>query len=318
MPLTQLSTLVLPAPFGPISANSSPASTANETLSSTVRPPKRSVSHSIASSAIPPPAAAILLHVAVAPPFTAVMAEVELLDVRVAAQALGGAVEHDPAVLHHVAVVGDFERHRRALLDDQDGDAELAPDFAEAMQQILNDHGRQAERELVDQQQFGSAHNGTAERQHLPFTAGKQAADAVPEIAELGKKLVDQRLASSALGMRDAARHRHQQVLGDREIGKHLVTLGNQDDAATCVLVREAVLDALALEGDRTLGDARVVDAEEARDGAQGRGLAGAVGSEQRNDLLRLDRERDALHRRDCALIDDFELVDAEQAHLRP
>src|SRR2546425_4346497 len=153
MPLTQLSTLVLPAPFGPIRANSSPASTANETPSSTVRPPKRSVSRSIASSAIPPPAAAILLHVAVAPPFTAVMAEVELLDVRVAAQALGGAVEHDPAVLHHVAVVGDFERHRRALLDDQYGDAELTPDFAEAMQQVLHDHGCQAERELVDQQQ---------------------------------------------------------------------------------------------------------------------------------------------------------------------
>ena len=37
----QLSTLVLPAPFGPISANSSPASTANDTPSSTVRPPKR-------------------------------------------------------------------------------------------------------------------------------------------------------------------------------------------------------------------------------------------------------------------------------------
>ena len=31
MPLMQLSTLVLPAPFGPISASSSPASTASDT-----------------------------------------------------------------------------------------------------------------------------------------------------------------------------------------------------------------------------------------------------------------------------------------------
>ena len=37
----QLSTLVLPAPFGPISANSSPGSTAKDTSSSTVKPPKR-------------------------------------------------------------------------------------------------------------------------------------------------------------------------------------------------------------------------------------------------------------------------------------
>src|SRR5712692_6079151 len=216
MPLTQLSTLVLPAPFGPINANSSLAPTASETPSSTVRPPKRSVRRSISSSAIPSPAAAILLHVAVAPALAAAAAEVEFLDVGMAAQALGRAIEHDPAVLHDVAVVGDFERHRRALLDDQDGDAELAPDFGEPAEQVLHHDRRQAERELVDQQQFGPAHNGAAERQHLPFAAGEQAADAVLEAAELRKKLVDQRLAPSAFGMGDAARDRRDQVFGYR------------------------------------------------------------------------------------------------------
>src|SRR4030088_3503795 len=115
MPLTQLSTLVLPAPFGAMSANSSPASTLSDTPSSTVRPPKRSVRRSISSSAIPSPAAAILLHVAVAPVLAAFLAalaaEIELLDVGMAAQAIGRAVEHDAAVLHHVAVIGDLERH---------------------------------------------------------------------------------------------------------------------------------------------------------------------------------------------------------------
>src|SRR5215468_4900360 len=105
MPLTQLSTLVLPAPFGPISANSSPGSTLSETRSSTVSPPKRSVRPSIASSAIPSPAAAILLHVAIAPALLSTgAAEIEFLDVGVAAQALCRAVEHDAAALHHVAV----------------------------------------------------------------------------------------------------------------------------------------------------------------------------------------------------------------------
>src|SRR4030095_8169882 len=125
MPLTQLSTLVLPAPFGPISANSSPASTASETPSSTVSPPKRSARRSMARSAIPSPAAAVLLDVAVALALAAGAAEIEFLDVGMAAQALGSAVEYDAAVLHHVAVVGDLERHRRAFLDDQDGDAEV-------------------------------------------------------------------------------------------------------------------------------------------------------------------------------------------------
>jgi hypothetical protein len=40
--------------------------------------------------------------------------------------------------------------------------------------------------------------------------------------------------------------------------------------------MRQAVLDALALEADRALADARVVEAEKARDRPQRRGLAGA------------------------------------------
>src|SRR5687768_5423306 len=129
MPLTQLSTLVLPAPFGPISANSSPAATASETPSSTVRPPKRSMRLSISSSAIPSPAAAILLHIAIAAALDAAAAEIQFRDIEMNAHAPGCAVEHDAAVLHHVAIVGDFQRQRRAMLDDQNGDAELAPDL---------------------------------------------------------------------------------------------------------------------------------------------------------------------------------------------
>src|SRR5262245_8987144 len=173
MPLTQLSTLVLPAPFGPISANSSPGSTPSDTPSSTVRPPKRSVRPSIASSAIPSPAAAILFDVAVAPALlSAGAAEIELLDVGVAAQPLRGPVEHDAAALHHVAVVGDLERHGRALLDQQDGDAELAADLGEPSQQVLDHDRREAERELVDQQQLGPTDQRAGDRQHLPLAAG--------------------------------------------------------------------------------------------------------------------------------------------------
>src|SRR5262252_2565023 len=183
MPLTQLSTLVLPAPFGPISANSSPAATASETRSSTVRPPKRRVRPSMSSSAIPSPAAAILLDVAIASSLAALAAEIEFLHVRVLAQALSRAVEHDAAVFHDIAVVGDVERYRGALLHDQDGDAELAPDFGKASHQVLHQHGCETERELVDQQQFGPADEAAGDGQHLPLATGKKAADAVAQVA---------------------------------------------------------------------------------------------------------------------------------------
>src|SRR5216684_1850661 len=202
MPLTQLSTLVLPAPFGPINANSSPAATASETPSSTVRPPKRRVRRSIASSAIPSPAAAILLDVAVAAVRAADATEIELLDVGMTAQPLGAAVEHDAAVLHHVAVVGDGERHRRALLDDEDGDAELAPDLSEPAQQVFHHHRREPERKLVDQQQFRGADDRARQRQHLPLAAGEEAADPAAQLGAPGEALMDQRFPPPPLGRR--------------------------------------------------------------------------------------------------------------------
>src|SRR3981189_1247798 len=189
MPLTQLSTLVLPAPFGPMSANSSPASTASDTPSRTGRPPKRSVRRSRASPAIPSPAAAILLHVAVVPALAALGAEIEFLDVGMAAQALGGAVEDDPAVLHHITVVGDFQRDGRALLHDQDGDAQLAPDFDQPAQQILHHDRGEADRRRAPQQHLRPADEGARQRQHLPLAAGEQPTDAGLEFAEPGKEL---------------------------------------------------------------------------------------------------------------------------------
>src|SRR5215472_1371089 len=106
----QLKTLVLPAPFGPISANSSPAWTANDTESSTTSPPKRSVRLTTSSSAIPPPAPAVLFDRSVTAPLTSRLAEIEILDVWVVAQSLRRAVKHDAAALEHVAVVRDSER----------------------------------------------------------------------------------------------------------------------------------------------------------------------------------------------------------------
>src|SRR5215510_163283 len=116
MRFMQLKALVLPAPLGPISANSSPDSTANDRPSSTVSPPNRRLRFSTSSSAIPPPAASVLLDVAVAAALAARLAEVELLYVGVVGQARPVAVEHDAAVLQHIAGVGDLQRHGRALL----------------------------------------------------------------------------------------------------------------------------------------------------------------------------------------------------------
>src|SRR5437763_374540 len=170
MPHTQLSTLVLPAPFGPMRAKSSPASTANDTPSSTLSPPKPRWTSRKSSSAIPPPRATVLLDLAITAP-GARAAEIELRDVRVRAQSLGGAVEDDAAVLHHVAVIGHPERHTSVLLDQQNRHAELATDGLQPLHQLVDEQGREALRELIDEEQLGRAHQRRADGQHLALSA---------------------------------------------------------------------------------------------------------------------------------------------------
>ena len=79
--------------------------------------------------------------------------------------------------------------------------------------------------------------------------------------------------------------------------------------------MRQLVFYVLALEYDRAFADARVVKSKKARDRPQRRGLPRAIGTEQGNDLGSLDRKGDALHRRDAAVIDHFELLHIEERH---
>src|SRR5919198_1655334 len=132
MPLTQFSKLVLPAPFGPTRAKISPLATRTPTPPSTRRPPKASLrsltsSSAPAPSAMPATLAAIRLDLAIAAGLAALAhAEVELADVGVREQSGRGVLVDDASPLHDVTIVGDPERGRRVLLDEEDGEAELA------------------------------------------------------------------------------------------------------------------------------------------------------------------------------------------------
>src|SRR6266513_2215400 len=151
MPHTQLRMLVLPAPLGPMRASSSPARTSKDTRSRTLSPPKASEMSRNASSAdvsaIPAPAPAVLLHIAVvAPPLAAARAQVELADVLVSAQPLGRAVEHDASVLHDVSVVREPERHLRVLFDEQQRGAQPIAYRAQGATELFHDERGEAER----------------------------------------------------------------------------------------------------------------------------------------------------------------------------
>src|SRR5581483_8633131 len=181
MPLMQLSTLVLPAPLGPISASSSPASTCSDTSLSTASPPKRSDRCSTASSAMRPLRGRRVPQCAIAAALLAArLTEVGLLDLAAAAQLCGAALQHDPAVFQDIAVVGDGQSRADVLLDQEYRDAELFSDVGEPPRQVLDQYRGKSERQLVDQQQLRLADDGAAKRQHLPLAAGEQTGQPPP------------------------------------------------------------------------------------------------------------------------------------------
>src|SRR5688500_6634074 len=85
----------------------------------------RRASTSVATSHAPLLLAPVGLHVAERLAASLAHAEVELLDVLVGEELLARPVLHDLPGLHHVAVMGDRQRHRRVLLDEQDAGALL-------------------------------------------------------------------------------------------------------------------------------------------------------------------------------------------------
>src|SRR5438045_239308 len=139
MPQTQFSTLVLPAPLGPMRHSNSASRVANDKSCNTRRPPNaRPTSRTSRQllSAIPAAVTAVLLDFAVAALPLAAQAKVELADVRVLAQGIRRAGEHDATVLEHVCVVVDVERDRRVVTYQQHRHAEIAADLLQASNQF--------------------------------------------------------------------------------------------------------------------------------------------------------------------------------------
>src|SRR5437870_5105856 len=202
---------VLPAPFGPITDNSTPRSTSRSTwltglpaaerlgavtapeLSAhtpphppVIQPPferrlgrRHPQGGGSEGGRSPPPRlrqpalpALVVLHVAVALPLAdAGEPEVELLDVFVGGEFLRLAVEHDPAVFHDIAVLDGRERDLRVLLREQHRHPLFAVEPADDLENLLHEPRREPHGWLVEQHQLGPRHERAPDREHLLLAA---------------------------------------------------------------------------------------------------------------------------------------------------
>src|SRR5438876_3301400 len=343
---------VLPAPFGPITETSSARPTSRSTPLTAWTPPNDLETPWTLSWALigpperrPPPrrapparggrrprrpasgdpriagaasrepslAAPVVLDVAVAPaPTDAGEAEIELLDVLVDPELLGVPVEHDAPALHDVPVLHDPQRHRRILLGEEDRDLLLAVQAQHDVEDLAHEERGQAHRGLVEQHQPGPRHQGAPDRDHLLLAARDVARLDRPALAEPRKVLIDalEVPAGADAGVGVGAR---EQILLDREVLEDAAPLQDLHDARAHEVGGVAAVDALPAELDGALGDLAPLGVQQIGDRLERGRLAGAVGPEEGDDAPRGALERHPLEHQDHVVVDDLDVVDAQQ-----
>ena len=161
------------------------------------------------------------------------MPEVELLDVVLLAQPLAGVFHDDAAVLQHVAVVGDVERHVRVLLDQEQRRAALAVDADDDLEDLARQARRQAEARLVEQDQSAAPPSARARCEHLLLPAreqpGRPGARARAGSGSSRRPFPCRAPTASRSRARVGA---HQQVVAHRQQREHLAPFGHVAEAA--------------------------------------------------------------------------------------
>src|SRR5712692_4365641 len=103
------------------------------------------------------------------------IAEIGTADRLVVADRMRRTLYHQPPGLDQISVVGEIERQRGVLLDQQHAHVFIAVEVAQDAEQLLYDQRGEPERRLVEQHQARAQHHGAADRQHLLLAAGQGA-----------------------------------------------------------------------------------------------------------------------------------------------
>ncbi len=191
------------------------------------------------------------------------------------------------------AAFGDGQRHVDALFHEHDGHAVVGHPSNDR-EQLADDDRCEAQRQLVDQQHLRAHHEAHREREHLLLAARHVRRRRVESVGEhrehlqhLGGGCSDTRLVAP-IGPAGEF-----EVLANGQRPEHALAAGHLDDAERSDLVRRGVRDVSAIEHDGT-----AVSLDDAADRLQQGRLAGAVRTEEGDDLALVEVQVDAVEHR--------------------
>jgi len=224
--------------------------------------------------------------------------EVRLLDGLVVQQVLRRTVHDDPAGLDHVAVVGDGQRLREVLFDQQDGDAGFV-DTLDHVQHLGDELRRDAPRGLIEHQQLRARHQAARDCQHLLLAAAHRAGELRRALLENGEQvehLVDVRGDPGLVGARVGT---ELEVASHRQFRKQAAPFGHERQPERDAFVRRQRVYGPSLEGD-----AAAVERIQAGGRAQRGRLAVAVAADEGDDLAGADLQGHVGQRRHAVVAD--------------
>ena len=217
---------------------------------------------------------------------------------------LAAAVEH-----HHV--VGDVHHDAHVVLDQHDGDAALLVDVQDVARHVLLLVLVHAAHRLVEQQHLGLQRQRAPQLHALPEAVGERGGRLLAQVLQLQE--LDDLLAGGAMAdllalrqapIEHAAEHAraHAHVAAEHQVVEHGEAAEQGDvlerarHAERRDLARRPARDVAALEHD-----AAGIRLVEAGDHVEQRGLAGAVGADDREDAALGDVDRHAVDGGDAA-----------------
>ena len=191
----------------------------------------------------------------------------------------------------------EFQGDRNVLFDNQQREAG-AVQRAQGVAKLVDDRRREAQRELVDQQQARRAHEAAGDRAHLLLAARKRAGVLVAALGEDREHRVHAlEIRGDCAGAVGAQVGAHEQVVADAHGREEPPSLGHVGDACRQHFVGLGRRQFLPIEPDRPAGGAH-----DARNRSHQRGLAGAIGADQAGDLACLDGKLHAPKHRHVAI----------------
>src|SRR6266481_704506 len=165
-------------------------------------------------------------------------------------EGLAAALGHDAPGLEHVAPLGGGERGGHVLLHQQHGEALLAVEHLQHVEDRVHDARHDAQARLVEHQEARPRHEGAGDREHLALAAGKGAGPLVhplPQHREEAEDPLEHLLAALRVAVAEGA---EAQVLGHREAAEEAPALGDERDAEVDAVRGLDVVDATVVEPD--------------------------------------------------------------------